>query len=129
MKKFLMVVVMAGAFGQIQAAPKAKLAPQSNDQLIAVAQSQLNNYCPGLARYSRDLSTEPATVSEAFDYQRQQWKWSRYVEFNFRVANDPALIPNAYRAAGNRCYFRIGVDGVFALDTPKEECKRVCLDR
>lgn len=97
-----------------------------NRQIIAAAGERLTSICPGLADYQKDLTQGDIGIASALDYQQQQWQWTGYVEFNFKVSDDPIFIPASFRAAGHNCYYRVGIDGAHAVDSPKQECRQIC---
>jgi len=91
--------------------------------ILVKASPRIQAICPGLATYAADLRRE--RTEDNFDYAPAN---AQRVSMIYRVAEDPALIPGPYGAAGHRCDFDVSRDGK-TLTIGKTACARVCFDR
>lgn len=139
MKNLVLLFVCAtvlAACGQQESAQQAlnlKIDPsisQADAVDAARAVESFNKTCPGIRRYSEDLSQgAPVKISPAnlTDERERGWKKSASVEIV--VANPARNIPADFHAAGNRCYFDLGVSEPFGVSISKRACISICLDK
>ncbi|EJL6858795.1 hypothetical protein NMS86_001247 [Vibrio cholerae] len=75
--------------------------------------------CPGLNKYSADLTYDGLTDMTYLDTPMSR------VEIKFKVAKEPSVVPNSFKAWGHTCAFGISPDGK-NLRIPKDLCVSVC---
>ena len=104
--------------------------PDSEVRELASAARSLVASCPGVARYWGDLVQNsearfaPANLSDERDRG-----WKKVVRIELSVAERPQAIPPAYKAAGHRCYYDVGLEHPAGVSIAKAPCVAICLDK
>jgi len=97
---------------------------------LASAARSLVAACPGMARYWGDLVQNgetrfaPANLSDERDRG-----WKKVVRIELSVSERPQVIPPAYKAAGHRCYYDVGLEQPAGVSIAKAPCVAICLDK
>lgn len=81
-------------------------APAEVKALVEVAWPKVMRSCPGLSKFSPDLTF--AGLEDNFAYAPEN---TQRIDFKFKVDDKPSAIPPAYRAQGHTCYFSVSRDG------------------
>lgn len=103
--------------------PSFQVVPPTDNDLAARTKTyvlRLTKACPGLDRYSKDLT--PATVSTS-----AMEGYEGGIELKFQVIQNPQVVPSplTVRSAGNSCYVSINKDGSRAY-IAKSACHSIC---
>lgn len=95
---------------------------EGKPEVVSIADSnwdKLINSCPGLDKYSSDLSYDGLS-----DWTYLGEPMSR-VEIKFKVSKAPESIPNSFNAWGHTCSFGVSPDGQ-TLRIQKDLCVSLC---
>ena len=100
----------------------ATISTDAEKQQVLQAGKILEDVCPLLGVYSRDIASAEAKIKKPIpDYENLGWK--NYVEVEVVVNNPVKVIPREYYAAGHHCYFDVGDKTVRVAKKP---CAKIC---
>lgn len=92
-------------------------------QLVKDNWPKLLAHCPGLNKYQNDLTFED--IEDSVDPVMEEMSRA---DVTFRIAKDPQIIPDSFRAWGHTCRYGISPDGM-TLRIQKDVCVSICLDK
>ena len=109
----------------------------SEGQAVVVSEAiaAFERACPDLTgRYWGDVESAEATVWGPdvvkdlleIDYRWEQWGWTRWIEINVKIVDDPKTIPRDYQASGHTLYYFLGGGRQPGVDGKKTQSQLLC---
>lgn len=79
--------------------------------------------CPGISKYTEDISEVFAVSIDAYPYQIEDQGWKRQSYFEIVLKQNLDVVPREFKAWGQHCHFSVGVNGMYLS---KKACKAFC---
>ncbi len=139
-KRFAIVLAAAlglAGCGEPEAARIVVRGEISEDQAAVVGEAiaAFERACPDLVeRYWGDVESAEAVVWGPevvkdlleIDYRWEQWGWTRWIEINVKIVDDPKIIPGRHRAQGHTLYYFLGGGRRPGVDGKKTQSQVLC---